>query len=77
MGRISGSFGNTAEPQVGERQTELTDWRCQSNSCRALAISSLAVGFVLGLAGVHKWRGDDSYFAVQTERIRNSRSLNK
>lgn len=42
MGRINGSFGSTVEPQVGERQTELADWPCQSNGCRALAISSLA-----------------------------------
>lgn len=60
MGRISGNFGSTAEPQVGERQTELADWPCQSNGCRALAISSLAdpsstVGYMLGLASVHKW----------------------
>lgn len=59
MGRISGSFGSIAEPQVGERQTELTDRPCQSNVCRALAISSLAepssvVSYMLGLAGVHK-----------------------
>lgn len=41
MGRINGAFGSTEEPQVGERQTELVDLSCQSNGCRALAISSL------------------------------------
>lgn len=39
MGRINGSVGSTAEPQVGERQTK---WPCQSNGFRAPTISSSA-----------------------------------